>query len=78
MNTAQDEALKLLDDLDQRHDFLLTELESLNTRIESVLNQYSKTRNSEHGSALTSVQSSAPVSLASESDEADDFDSEDE
>jgi len=44
--TRRENALDFLDELDERHDFLLTELEQLNTRIDSVLNEYTKSRQS--------------------------------
>ncbi len=42
----RDNALDFLDELDGRHDFLLNELEQLNLRIDSVLAEYSKSRQS--------------------------------
>ena len=42
--TTRESALQFLDELESRHDFLLTELDKLNLQIESVLSEYTKSR----------------------------------
>jgi hypothetical protein len=43
-SSTREGALQFLDELEVRHDFLLTELEKLNVTIETVLNEYTKSR----------------------------------
>ncbi len=45
-------ALQFLDELEVRHDFLLTELDKLNATVECVLAEYTKSRGGTQGSAV--------------------------
>lgn len=59
--TRRDNALDFLDELDGRHDLLLTELEQLNQRIDSVLGAYSKSRQSAALASSLGVERSAHI-----------------
>ena len=49
LQSKRDSALDFLDELDGKHDLLLTELDSLNARIYSILAEYAKSRQAAAG-----------------------------
>jgi hypothetical protein len=62
-------ALEFLDELDGRHEFLLSELEQLNARLDAVLNDYTKSRQSAAQVASgPPMEASIAASLAVNSD----------
>ncbi|MDX1927573.1 MAG: hypothetical protein SFV81_13710 [Pirellulaceae bacterium] len=77
-SNRRNNALDFLDELDERHDFLLNELEQLNLRIDAVLNDYSKSRQSAAiANGVVADHHSQVVSLTDASnytDEAAEFD----